>query len=91
VVRFAIWFGLLLAYWLFIGRGHILAELLIPVGLLGGVIQFGRFLIARGPAMVLDTTGISTRRGIGLIRHLAWTEITTLQLKSIMAGTYSIW
>jgi hypothetical protein len=38
--------------------------------------------------MVLDTTGISTRRGIGLIRHLAWTEITTLQLKSIMAGTY---
>jgi hypothetical protein len=89
-VRFAIWFGLLLAYWLFIGRGYILAELLIPVGLLGGVIQFSRFLIARGPAMVLDTTGISTRRGIGLIRHLAWTEITTLELKSIMAGTYLV-
>ena len=53
-------------------------------------LQIGRYLIGRGPAIVINETGVSIRRGIWFVTSLAWTDITGFDLKFGVAGYYLV-
>jgi hypothetical protein len=39
-------------------------------------------LLGHGPALVISPSGISVRKGLGLVTTLAWSEATALSIKS---------
>jgi hypothetical protein len=53
-------------------------------------IQIGRYLVGRGPGIVMDSIGVSIRPGIWFVTSLSWADITGFDLKGGIAGYYLV-
>jgi hypothetical protein len=77
--------GSLLLYaaaWWVLGRDNVLITIIFAVGTAFLLYINSRIVIGHGPGLVLDPSGISIRRGLGLVTALPWTQATTVELKS---------
>lgn len=78
---------LLSAWWWLFGRGDSLTEFILALGLVFVTFQISKYLIGHGPGVVMNPDGLSIRRGLAFVSHLPWSDITTVELKSVMAGS----
>ena len=90
ILRFLGICSLAFLYWWFYARSNIFGKVVIPLAYLFATIQISRYLIGRGPAMVMDNAGIALHRNISSIHELHWSEITTLELRSHYSGAYLV-
>jgi hypothetical protein len=82
LVKFA---GSLLLYaaaWWVLGRDNVLITTIFAVGTVFLLYINSRIVIGRGPGLVMNRSGISIRKGLGLVNALPWSQATTAELKS---------
>jgi hypothetical protein len=70
------------ATWWVLGRGNALISILLAVGTAFLVYINGRIVFGQGPGLVMDSSGISIRKGFGLVTALPWPQATSVELKS---------
>jgi uncharacterized membrane protein (DUF2068 family) len=75
------------AWWWFFGRGDAWTEFILALGMGFVTFQISKYLIGHGPGVVMNPDGLSIRRGLALVSHLPWSDITAVELKSVMAGS----
>jgi hypothetical protein len=70
------------AAWWVLGRDNVFISALFVAGTVFLLYLNGRMLIGHGPGLVITPSGISIRKGLGLVSNLAWSDATTLEIKS---------
>ena len=70
------------AAWWVLGRDNVFISALFAAGTVFLLYLNGRMLIGHGPGLVITPSGISIRKGLGLVTNLAWSDATTLEIKS---------
>jgi hypothetical protein len=69
------------AAWWLLGRGSVLVSTIFAVGTVYVIYLNSRVVFGYGPGLVLSPSGISLRKGLGLVSDLAWSEATTVEIK----------
>jgi hypothetical protein len=82
VVKFVASLLLYAATWWVLGRDNALVSIIFAVGTIFLAYINGRIIFGHGSGLVMDSTGISIRRGLGLVTTLPWSQATTVELKS---------
>jgi hypothetical protein len=70
------------AAWWVLGRDNVFISAIFAAGTVFLLSLNGRILIGHGPGLIISPSGISMRKGLGLVSNLAWSEATTLEIKS---------
>jgi hypothetical protein len=70
------------AAWWVLGRDNVFISAIFAAGTVFLLYVNGRILIGHGPGLVITPSGISIRKGLGLVSNLAWSDTTTLEIKS---------
>jgi|HubBroStandDraft_1064217.scaffolds.fasta_scaffold00671_10 hypothetical protein len=70
------------AAWWVLGRDNVFISAIFAAGTVFLLYVNGRILIGQGPGLVIAPSGISIRKGLGLVSNLAWSDATTLEIKS---------
>jgi hypothetical protein len=73
---------LVVGTWWILARNNVLTLTIITIGAVFSAYLSGRILIGRGPGLILSSSGISVRRGLGYISDLSWRDVTSVELKS---------
>jgi hypothetical protein len=70
------------AAWWGLGRDNALITILFAAGTAFLVYINARIVFGHGPGLVMDSSGISIRSGLGLVTALPWAQATTVELKT---------
>jgi hypothetical protein len=70
------------AAWWALGRDNVFISAIFAAGTVFLLYVNGRILFGHGPGLVITPSGISIRKGLGLVSSLAWSDTTTLEIKS---------
>jgi hypothetical protein len=70
------------AAWWALGRDNVFISAIFAAGTVFLLYVNGRILFGHGPGLVITPSGISIRKGLGLVSNLAWSDTTTLEIKS---------
>jgi hypothetical protein len=70
------------AAWWVLGRDNVFISAIFAAGTVFLLYLSGRILFGHGPGLVITPSGISIRKGLGLVSNLAWSDATTLEIKS---------
>jgi hypothetical protein len=70
------------AAWWVLGRDNVFISAIFAGGTVFLLYLNGRILFGRGPGLIMTSSGISLRKGLGLVSNLAWSDATTLEIKS---------
>jgi hypothetical protein len=70
------------AAWWVLGRDNLFISAIFAAGTVFLLYVNARILFGHGPGLVITPSGISIRKGLGLVSSLAWSDTTTLEIKS---------
>lgn len=70
------------AAWWVLGRNNVFISVMFVVGTVFLLCLNGRMLLGHGPGLTISPSGISIRQGLGHVSNLAWSEATTVEIKS---------
>ncbi len=84
ILKFVVSLLINAATWWLLGRNSLLISTISAAGTVYIVYLNGRIVFGHGPGLVITVSGISVRKGLGLVSDLAWSEITTVEIKVTM-------
>jgi hypothetical protein len=82
LLRISVSLLLYAAAWWMLGRDNVFISAIFAAGTVFLLYLNGRILLGHGPGLVITPSGISIRKGLGLVSDLAWSDATTLEVKS---------
>jgi hypothetical protein len=82
LLRYAAALLLYVGLWWLLGRNNWLVSFIVAAGVLFALYLGSQIFFGHGPGLVMAPSGISLRKGIGTISHIAWSDATTLEIKA---------